>query len=141
MQRAPVDAGERQLAAAQLDDIALAHAGKPWGSWKNIVVEWHVQALADTRAESWIPGMSGPQEPAVEQALTRLYSHHMRATIARLKAENTELRRKLIDAAACARFYANGGSDAGLRARAVLGTLVQPESTAAAEGVKQGQRH
>jgi len=130
-QHAPADAGERKLAAAELDDIELANAGKPWASWKNIIVEWHLQALADTRAESWIPGMSGPQEPAVEQALTRFYRHHMRATIARLKAENTELRRKLIDAAACARFYANGGTDSGVRAQVVLTTLVQPENVAA----------
>src|SRR5262249_38817539 len=47
------------------------------------------------------------------------------------KAENTELRRKLIDAAACARFYANGGTDSGVRAQAVLTTLVQPENVAA----------
>jgi len=130
-QHAPVDAGERRLAAAELDDIELANAGKPWASWKNIIVEWHLQALADTRAESWIPGMSGPQEPAVEQALTRFYRHHMRVAIARLKAENTVLRRKLIDAAACARFYANGGTDSGVRAQAALTTLVQPENVAA----------
>ena len=130
-QHAPVDAGERRLAAAELDDIELANAGKPWASWKNIIVEWHLQALADSRAESWIPGMSGPQEPAVEQALTRFYRHHMRVAIARLKAENTVLRRKLIDAAACARFYANGGTDSGVRAQAALTTLVQPENVAA----------
>jgi len=50
-------------------------------------------------------------------ALTRLYSHHMRAAIARLKAENTELRRKLIDAAARASMPVVAPSPACARTR------------------------
>ena len=137
---APVDAAERELAAAQLDHIACAHAGKPWASWKNIVVEWHVQTLADARAESWIPGMVGSQDPAIERALSRFYSYHMRAAITRLRAENTELQRKLIDAVACARFYAGGGTDDGERAHTVLETLLHVDNASldSAEAAKHG---
>jgi hypothetical protein len=136
---APVDAGERSLAAAQLDDIARTHGGKPWASWKSVVVEWHVQTIADARAESWIPGMTGTQDPAIEQALSRFYSYHMRDAIARLKAENIELQRKLIDAVACARFYASGGADAGERAHSALSALLADASST--ELVKQSHRH
>jgi hypothetical protein len=140
---APVDAGERDLAAAQLDDIACAHAGKPWASWKSIVVEWHVQTLADSRAESWIPGMVGSQDPAIERALSRFYSYHMRAAITRLKAENTELQRKLIDAVACARFYASGHTDDGERAHSALAALLSAdaESVDSTGVAKHGHRH
>ena len=136
---APADTGERDLAAAQLDDIARTHAGKPWASWKSVVVEWHLQTVADARAESWIPGMAGSRDPAIEQALSRLYSHHMRATIARLKAENAELQRKLIDALACARFYASGRTDSGVRAHTVVEELLA--ETLADDPRKHGHHH
>jgi hypothetical protein len=136
---APVDAGERRLAAAQLDDIARTHVGKPWAAWKSLVVEWHVQTIADARAESWIPGMVGTQDPVIEQALSRFYSYHMRDAIARLKAENIELQRKLIDAVACARFYAGGGADAGERAHSALSALLADAPSA--ELAKQSHRH
>ena len=38
-QFAPVELDERELADAQLDDIALAHEGEPWSAWKSAVVE------------------------------------------------------------------------------------------------------
>jgi hypothetical protein len=139
---APVDAGERELAAAQLDDIACAHAGKPLASWKSAVIEWHVQTLADARAESWIPGMVGSQDPAIERALSRFYSYHMRAAITRLKAENTELQRKLIDAVSCARFYASGHTDDGERAHSALAALLaDAESADSTDVAKHGHRH
>ena len=103
----------------KLDGIALAHEGEPWPAWKNAVVEWHVQTLARVRAESWIPGMAGEQDPMVERALSRFSSYHMRTTIARLREENTALQRKLVDAVTCARFYAAGATDAGACARSV----------------------
>jgi hypothetical protein len=139
IKHAPVDAGERDLAAAQLDDIARTHAGEPWASWKDVVIEWHVRTIADARAEGWIPGMSGAQDPVIEQALSRFYSYHMRAALARLKAENTELQRKLIDAVACARFYASGHSDAGERAHSVLEELLA--ETLADDPRKHGRQH
>jgi len=126
-QFAPVELDDRELADAQLDEIALAHEGEPWPAWKSAVVEWHVQTLARVRAESWIPGMAGEQDPMVERALSRFSSYHMRTTIARLREENAALQRKLVDAITCARFYAGGATDAGARARAALTTLLAPE--------------
>jgi len=90
-------------------------------------VEWHVQTLARVRAESWIPGMAGEQDPMVERALSRFSSYHMRTTIARLREENTALQRKLVDAVTCARFYAAGATDAGACARTALTTLLAPD--------------
>jgi hypothetical protein len=115
-----VDPVERDLAAAELDDIALAHDGQPWAEWREVVLRWHAEAVANARAEAWIPGTAGSQDPVVEETLRRFYHHHTRVTIGRLKAENLELRRRLIDAVACVRFYASGASDAGARASTVL---------------------
>jgi len=126
-QFAPVELDERELADAQLDDIALAHEGEPWSAWKSAVVEWHVQTLARVRAESWIPGMAGEQDPMVERALSRFSSYHMRTTIARLREENAVLQRKLVEAVTCARFYAAGATDAGARARTALTALLAAE--------------
>jgi hypothetical protein len=112
-QTKPVDHVERDLAAAQLDDIALPNRGRPWAIWKDAVLRWHIKAVANARAEAWIPGMAGAQDPMVEEVLSRFYRHHMSATIARLKAENLELQHKLIDAVACARFYETGATKAG----------------------------
>jgi len=120
-QLAPVDSVERDLAAAQLDDIALANAGRPWEAWKGIVLRWHLTAVVTARAEAWVPGMGGAQDPVVEEALGRFYRHHMRVTIGHLKSENLELRRKLIEAAARIRRYEAGNAVA--RAPSVLAAL------------------
>ena len=128
-----VDSVERDLAAAELDDIALAHDGEPWEAWRDVILRWHADAVAHARAEAWIPGMARSQDPAVEETLRRFYHHHTRLTIGRLKAENMELRRRLIDAVACARFYASGASDAGARANTVLAGFDPPATRAAAK--------
>jgi len=119
----PVDPVERDLAAAELEDMATACQGKPWAAWKDVVLRWHIDAVASARAQTWIPGMAGASEPVVEQALSRFYFHHMRAMIEHLRAENLELRRRLVEAAACARFYAAGASDAGKHAQMTLAAL------------------
>ena len=135
-----VDPVERDLAAAQLDDIARAHAGRPWAAWKELVLRWHLKAVVNARAEAWVPGMGGSQDPVVEEALARFYRHHMRVTIGHLKAENLDLRRKLVEAIACARFYETGASDAGARAHSVLAGL-DPGRQAAAAQAKAVQPH
>ena len=137
-QFARIDPVERDLDAAQLDDIASAHDGKPWADWKDVVLRWHFEAIASARAEAWIPGMAGPQDPVVEETLSRFYRHHMRITIGQLKEENLELRRRLVDALACARFYASGASDAGKRANTMLAKVEPPAAGAA---TKSGQSH
>jgi hypothetical protein len=110
-----VDPVERDLAAAQLDDIALANAGRPWAVWRDRILGWHLEAVARARAE----------------ALNRFYRHHLRLAIGHLKAENLELRRKVVDALSCARFYASGATDAGERAHTILAELEQDQAGAA----------
>jgi len=134
--QAPLDPVERDLAAAQLDDIAVVYQGKPWAAWKDIVLRWHIEAIASARAEAWIPGMASSKDPVVEETLSRFYRHHMRLTISHLKAENLDLRRRLVDAVACARFYASGASDAGERARSMLAALAPDDAV-----MKAGQSH
>jgi hypothetical protein len=125
---APLDPVERDLASAQLDDLAVVYEGKPWAVWKDIVLRWHFEAVANARAEAWIPGMAGSQDPMIEETLNRFYRHHMRLAISHLKAENLDLRRRLVDAVACARFYASGATDAGERARSVLAPLAPDDA-------------
>jgi hypothetical protein len=138
-QHAPADPAERDLAAAQLDDIALDNRGRPWAVCKDAVLRWHMKAVANARAEAWIPGMACSQDPVVEEALGRFYRHHMRVTIGHLKVENLELRRKLTAAVACARFYASGATDAGERAHAVLAEL-DPQAAGAEARVAQSHQ-
>jgi hypothetical protein len=130
-QSVPIDPVERDLAAAQLNDLVLANRGKAWTAWRDAVLAWHLEAVANARAEAWVPGLARSPDPVVEEALTRFYRHHMRLTIGRLKAENLELRRKLIDAVACVRFYESGATDAGERAHSMLVGLEQRMADAA----------
>jgi hypothetical protein len=94
------------LASVQLDELALAHDGLPWITWKEAVLAWHLQRLATARAEAWIPGLAGRHEkdPAVTKFLNRFYRHHMLIAIRRLRAENIQLRRKIVDASKCTPF-------------------------------------
>jgi len=140
IQHVPADRVEWDLAAAQLDNIALANRGGSWAAWKDAVLRWHMKAVANARAEAWIPGMAGAQQdPVVEEALGRFYRHHMRVTIGHLKAENLELRRKLIAAVSCARFYASGASDAGECAHVTLAEL-DPHAVGADVKSRQGRQ-
>ena len=118
---APIDPAEWDLAAAQLKDILPGTDGEAGG--RDAILRWHLQAVADARSQAWIPGLAGSGEPAVEEALGRFYRHHMRVTIGRLRNENLDLRRKLLEAVACARFYATGAIDAGVRAHRMLERL------------------
>jgi inorganic triphosphatase YgiF len=130
---ASIDAVEQDLASAELDELALSHDSRPWDTWKEAVLEWHLRALATARAEAWIPGLAESRDQVVERALERFYSHHMRNAISRLRAENMELRRKMLEVAECARFYASGATDAGKRAGSMLSVLCLPPARKAVE--------
>jgi hypothetical protein len=108
-QIASADAGERDLAATQLDEIVR---GRGWIACRDAILDWHLQALARARADGWVPRLARSPDPAVEEALGRFYRYHIRLTIERLKAENLELRRKLFAALAAvgARFVDNGAT-------------------------------
>ena len=141
-QHAPVDPVERDLAAAQLDDIASANDGRPWTVWKDFVRRWYLEAVARARAEAWVPGMAGSQDPVVEEALNRFYRHHMRLAIGPLRAENLEAFRARwkgpLLLKGVARFYASGANDAGERAHVTLAALEQRMKGASAGA---GQSH
>jgi len=106
-QTAPLDLAERDLAAAQLDYIALAN-GSAADAWKQAVLEWHCEAIAKARAEAWIPGMARSQDQIVEKVLKRFYRHRVGVLLRRLKAENLKLRRDLVDALKCVRLRQRG---------------------------------
>jgi len=128
-QHAPIDSVERDLASVQLEELAVAHHGHTWASWKEAVLEWHLRALAEARSQGWVPGLAGRQDALVEEALSRFHGHYVRVMIIRLRAENFELRRRMLDATECARFYASGATDAGARANSVLHSLLKPTAT------------
>jgi hypothetical protein len=132
-EHASIDQSERDLASAQLDELALAYDEVPWTAWKDVVLEWHLLSLTTARAEAWIPGFAGchDHDPVIKKFLSRFYRHHMHIAVRRLRAENIELRRKVVAAAECTRFYASGGLDAGERAAAVLRSLLTPGVTTA----------
>ncbi len=123
------------MAAAQLDDIVAANRERGWATCKEVVLAWHLEAVANARAEASVPGLARSQDPVVEEALSRFYHRHRCTTVRRLKAENLELQRKLIDAVACARFYETGAADAGERAHSMLASL---ERYAGATATKAG---
>jgi hypothetical protein len=135
------DTIEREFASAQLDELALAHNGRPWTAWKEAVLEWHLRALAVARSEAWIPGLANSRDPVVEKALGRFYGHHMGVAIRRLRADNVELRGKMLEMTACARFYASGVTDAGARANALLKALELPSARMAQAGSELGSWH
>jgi hypothetical protein len=139
-QVALVDPVARDLADAQLDEIALANSGRPWAAWKDVVLRWHLACVATARAEAWIPGLGGAQDPVVEETLGRFYRHHMRVTIGHLKSENLELRRKLIEAAARIRLLETNAGNADARAPSMLAAL-DPTSPAATAPSKPAQSH
>lgn|SRR5262245_48573806 len=137
-QHAQISHVERELASTQLDELALAHEGLPWTAWREAVIEWHLQALTTARAEAWVPGLMASYDPAVGKALSRFYDRHLRTAIHRLTHENIELRQKALAATECARFYASGATDAGVRANAALRTLLNYPATTACVDAKAG---
>jgi hypothetical protein len=103
-QHGPIDPVERDFVSAQLDELAVAHDGQPWAAWKQAVLDWHLGTVSAARSEFWIPGLAGSRDPVVEKVLERFYSHHMAAAIKRLRCENIELRRKLVELTARSDF-------------------------------------
>jgi hypothetical protein len=107
---AALDLAERDLAAAELDEIVLAANQPGSDAWKKAVLEWHCSAMAKARTEAWIPGMARSQDQTVEKVLERFYQHRIGLTLRTLKAENLKLRRDLIHALRRARLHQLGGT-------------------------------
>jgi|SRR5436190_10762624 hypothetical protein len=107
---AALDLAERELAAAELDDIVLAANQPGSDAWKEAVLEWHCTAIAKARTEASIPGMVRSQDQTVERALERFYHQRVGVTLRTLKAENLKLRRDLIHALGRVRRHQLGGA-------------------------------
>jgi hypothetical protein len=122
-QIATLDPAEGDLAAAELEQIIQANRGRGWDVWREAVLAWHREAIAKARAEAWIPGLARSPDPVVEEALRRFYHHHIGATIRRLKAENLNLRRQLLDAQSSLSSRERDPADIGEHAHSVLARL------------------
>jgi hypothetical protein len=118
---APLDLVERDLMAAELDDIAVAARESGADAWKKAVLEWHCAAIAKARSEAWIPGMALSQDRTVEKVLKRFYHHRVGVMLRALKAENLTLRRDLMDARRHDRLNHRLGSDA----RKIAGSIIE----------------
>jgi hypothetical protein len=117
----------RLIARSELDQLLGAEPNAPTEEVRSAIINWHMQAIEAAVNIAWIPGMSGRQCDVVEEALSRFHSHQVKRTVRRLSVENAELRFQVLNALECIRFYASGGSDAGMRAKHVLARpAVQP---------------
>src|SRR5262245_27432499 len=90
--------------AAELRYLIHVHDWDRTPACRRALVEWHLQAIATARAETWIPGLAGSPYPAVEKALRRLHQHHCSGIIRRLRDDNTRLTLQLLTARACVEF-------------------------------------
>ncbi len=117
-------------AAAQLNLLAQANAGKPIAEWIGAVVEWHMDAAFRQEERAWIPGMAGTHDPLVEKAVERFNQHNFKSTVERLTADIAEIKMKLHAALASIVFYADNPAKNASNASAALKKLLQ-ELTAA----------
>lgn len=115
---------EQDRLATDLRHATRHHDWDPPREVMATIVEWHMGAVAAARADVWIPGTAGCSDPLVEEVLNRFYAHHLGATITRLTEENTDLKRQLLQALACIRFYTTAGADGGAQAKAALESLL-----------------
>ena len=88
----------------------IAHVARDLGIHKEALRHWVRQTEADTGRRR------------------DLLTTDERDELKRLRRENAELRRKIIDAAECTRFYASGAIDAGERAATALRSLLSPRA-------------
>ena len=79
--------------------------------------------------------MARSRDPIVKDVLSRFYTHRMGTAIGQLIDENSALKRQLLDAIDCIRFYAHGTNDDGSRARAALVPLLDAEPPNADPGI------
>lgn len=117
--------------ASELEARADANRQEPGAEWIYSVLKRHIQSLErqvhSLTAEAG-PGAglgeAGKLDPMVEQALSRFYSHQVKAAVGRLTVENVDLTTKLVSALKCIEFYAGGAMDAGAHAKAVIKILL-----------------
>jgi hypothetical protein len=139
VQRASNDARDvnwtRERLATELHYILRNHRWKPTPEIVGAIVDWQIGAVTAARTDSWIPGMARSRDPIVKDVLSRFYTHRMGTAIGQLIDENSALKRQLLDAIDCIRFYAHGTNDDGSRARAALVPLLDAEPPNADPGI------
>ena len=132
--------------ANELESRADTGRQEPAAEWIYSVLKRHIQSLerqvhslTGARAEAGSgagvgsglgAGLSeaGKLDPVVEQALSRFYSHQVKAAIGRLTVENVDLTTKLVSALKCIEFYAGGAMDAGAHAKAMIKILLAQDA-------------
>jgi transposase len=121
--------------ASELEARGDVNGQEPGAEWIYSVLKRHIQSLerqvhslAGARAEG--EPEAGKLDPIVEQALSRFYSHQVKAAIGRLTVENVDLTTKLVSALKCIEFYAGGAMDAGAHAKAMMKILLAQDGRA-----------
>ncbi len=115
---------DRDRVGIELRYITRFHDWDPNPEIVSAIAEWHIRAVAAARAEVWVPGMAGSPDLAVQEVLSRFYSHHIKTAIGRLTAESSDLKLQLLTAIGSLNFYATGAVDGGARASAALRSLL-----------------
>jgi hypothetical protein len=123
---------ERDRVATELRYVTRPYDWTAKPECLGAIVGWHLNSVATVRAETWILGSSEPMDPVSETALIRLQRYHFNRIVQRLKDENAILKLRLITACGCIEFYADGSTDAGARATAVLKALLADAPVASA---------
>jgi hypothetical protein len=116
--------GERDRLATELRYAIRHYNWDPSPEIITTIVEWHMRAVAIARADVWVPGMAGSRDSFVQTVLNRFHAHQVGDAIGRLVNENTDLKLRLLQTLECVRFYADGATDGGCRAKAALAPLL-----------------
>jgi hypothetical protein len=121
---ASVCQGERDRLATELRYATRRHNWDPSPEIIMAIVEWHMRAVAIATADVWVPGMAGSRDSFVQTVVDRFHTHQVGDAIGRLVNENTDLKLRLLQTLECVRFYADGATDGGCRAKAALAPLL-----------------
>ncbi len=108
---------ERDRVASALRYISRCY-GEPAPEAIAAIVDWHLEAIAASRTDVWLPGMAHSPNPIVQEVLKRYYAHHVGTAVARLIEENAGLRKRLLEAVDCLRSFIADMADEADRARA-----------------------
>jgi hypothetical protein len=117
----------RERLTTELRFVLRNHGWKATPEIVDAIVDWQIRAVTAARTDSWIPGMAGSRDPIVKDVLSRFYTYRMGTAVGRLIDENSALKRQLLDALDCIRFYAQGAADGGIRAKTALVPLLDAE--------------
>ena len=121
---------ERDRLVTELRYVTRHLEWDPPADLMQTIVDWQIDAVAAARADVWIPGMAGSRDPLVEEVLSRFYAHHIGSAVTRLIDENSDLKRRLVNALACIRSGAQRQTEGHSPERAALEVLLAVERDA-----------